>query len=310
MPNLTIVVDCNDLNYAREICDALHLFPDVMAVLPDHPAARRAEYASCWFPDPQLLTRSPGLKLIQAASAGVDHLPDAVFASPVPLCRVVDEDFRHGMFEYALWGVLWFQRHFDRALAHQRERVWKTYPQRAAADFRVGVMGLGEIGGYIATRLAGLGYHVSGWARSEKQLAGVRCYHGDAQADDFFAELDALINVLPLTEQTRGILAQPLLDRLPAGAVLINCGRGEHMVNHDVLQALDSGRLAGAVLDVFPVEPLPDADPLWSHPQVVITPHMASIAPAEVIARQLLENIQRQRHALPLKNLVDKQIGY
>ncbi|ELS1888462.1 glyoxylate/hydroxypyruvate reductase A, partial [Raoultella ornithinolytica] len=157
---------------------------------------------------------------------------------------------------------------------------------------------------------AGLGYHVSGWARSEKQLPGVRCYHGDAQAGEFFAELDALINVLPLTEQTRGILARPLLDRLPAGAVLINCGRGEHMVNHDILQALDSGRLAGAVLDVFPVEPLPQDDPLWLHPQVVITPHMASIAPAEVIARQLLENIHRQQRALPLNNLVDKQRGY
>lgn len=138
----------------------------------------------------------------------------------------------------------------------------------------------------------------------------MHCYHGDAQAAGFLGDLDALINVLPLTEQTRGILARPLLDQLPEGAVLINCGRGEHMVNHDVLQALDSGRLAGALLDVFPVEPLPDADPLWSHPRVVITPHIASIAPAQVIARQLLENIQRQQQALPLKNLVDKQTGY
>lgn len=112
MPNLTIVVDCNDQNYAREICEALRLFPDVTAVLPEHPAARTAEYASCWFPDTSLLTRSPALKLIRAASAGVDHLPDNLFASSVPLCRVVDEDFRHGMFEYALWGVLWFQRSF------------------------------------------------------------------------------------------------------------------------------------------------------------------------------------------------------
>lgn len=144
MPNLTIVVDCNDQSYAREICDALQRFPEVTAVLPDHPAASDAQYASCWFPNPELLTRSPELQLIQAASAGVDHLPEAVFASDVPLCRVVDEDFRHGMFEYALWGVLWFQRHFDRALAHQRQRVWKIDPQRAAADYHVGVMGLGR----------------------------------------------------------------------------------------------------------------------------------------------------------------------
>ncbi|HBX8307381.1 TPA: glyoxylate/hydroxypyruvate reductase A, partial [Klebsiella pneumoniae] len=108
----------------------------------------------------------------------------------------------------------------------------------------------------------------------------------------------------------RGILAAPLFNRLPAGAVLINCGRGEHMVNEDVLAALESGQLAGAVLDVFPQEPLPADDPLWRHPQVVITPHMASAASAEVIARQLLENIQRQRRGLPLKNLVNKHAGY
>lgn len=138
----------------------------------------------------------------------------------------------------------------------------------------------------------------------------MRCYHGEAQAGEFLGQLDALINVLPLTEQTRGILAHPLLQQLPDGAALINCGRGEHMVNRDVLEALDSGKLSGALLDVFPVEPLPQQDPLWQHPQVVITPHMASIAQTEVIARQLLDNIQRLRQALPLKNLVNKQSGY
>ena len=162
-------------------------------------------------------------------------------------------------------------------------------------------MGLGEIGGYIADQLARLGYRVSGWSRSEKQLAGVTCYRGEEALDSFLGPLDGLINLLPLTAQTRGILAAPLFNRLPAGAVLINCGRGEHMVNEDVLAAL---------LDVFPQEPLPADDPLWRHPQVVITPHMASAASAEVIARQLLENIQRQRRGLPLKNLVNKHAGY
>ncbi|CCI75541.1 unnamed protein product [Klebsiella pneumoniae subsp. rhinoscleromatis SB3432] len=276
------MVDCNDADFARDICAALQQFPDVTALLPHHQAARDAQYASCWFPNPQLLTRSPGLKLIQAASAGVDHLPPALFASEIPLCRVIDEDFRHGMFEYALWSVLWFQRHFDRALAHQRTQTWKLYPQRAAADFHIGIMGLGEIGGYIADQLARLGYRVSGWSRSEKQLAGVTCYRGEEALDSFLGSLDGLINLLPLTAQTRGILAAPLFSRLPAGAVL----------------------------DVFPQEPLPADDPLWRHPQVVITPHMASAASAEVIARQLLENIQRQRRGLPLKNLVNKHAGY
>ena len=214
MSDITIVVDCNDADFARDICAALQQFPDVTALLPHHQAARDAQYASCWFPDPQLLTRSPGLKLIQAASAGVDHLPPALFASEIPLCRVIDEDFRHGMFEYALWSVLWFQRHFDRALAHQRTQTWKLYPQRAAADFHIGIMGLGEIGGYIADQLARLGYRVSGWSRSEKQLTGVTCYRGEEALDHFLGSLDGLINLLPLTAQTRGILAAPLFSRL------------------------------------------------------------------------------------------------
>ncbi len=178
---------------------------------------------------------------------------------------------------------------------------------RAAADFRIGVMGLGEIGGYIATRLAGLGitFPAGRAVRSSSPASGVITA---TRRPVNFAELDALINVLPLTEQTRGILARPLLDRLPAGAVLINCGRGEHMVNHDILQALDSGRLAGAVLDVFPVEPLPQDDLLWLHPQVVITTYGLDRASGWLLAscwRTFTASNARYRN-----NLVDKQRGY
>ncbi len=206
------------------------------------------------------------------------------------------------MFEYALWSVLWFQRHFDRALAHQRTQTGSSIP---SAPPPTSISAL-----WVWAKLAAIS--LTSWPASaigspagravKKQLTGVTCYRGEEALDHFLGSLDGLINLLPLTAQTRGILAAPLFNRLPAGAVLINCGRGEHMVNDDVLAALESGQLAGAVLDVFPQEPLPADDPLWRHPQVVITPHMASAAPAEVIARQLLENIQRQRRGLPLKN--------
>jgi len=310
MSESVILVDCNDQELSNELCTALQKKPGITVVLPASAEAINARYACCWQPDPMLLHHSPGLKLVQAASAGVDHLPEAIFASQVPVCRVVDDNFRHGMFEYALWGVLWFQRYFNRARTHQTNKVWKLYPQRRAADFHVGVMGLGEIGGYIASGLSQLGFRVSGWSRNAKQLPGTTSYVGQEQLGDFLQSLDVLINLLPLTPQTRGILAQPLLEQLPPGAALINCGRGEHMVSQDVLNALNSGRLAGAVLDVFPTEPLEQDSPLWHHPEVVITPHMASAATVEVITQQLLDNIQRLESGLPIHFLVDKAQGY
>lgn len=305
-----VVVDCDDPLLAEEICAALDYYPEVEAVLPTHPSAHAAHYASCWFPDPQLLTHCPNLKLVQAASAGVDHLPEALFMSDIPLCRVVDDNFRHGMFDYALWGVLHFQRYFDRAIRNQQRKHWQLYPQRASNVFQVGVMGLGEIGSYLASQLALLGYPVSGWARSEKSLAGVTCFAGEHQLDAFCRNLDVVINVLPLTEQTRGIIASPLFNKLPQGAALINCGRGAHMINHEVMAALDSGQLGGALIDVFPVEPLPDNDPIWTHPKVIVTPHMASSAQVSVIVAQLIDNIARVEQHRPLRNQVDKHHGY
>lgn len=310
MSERIVLVDCNDGELSDALCRILHQTPGIIVVLPGSAEAIEARYACCWQPDPQLLHNSPALKLVQAASAGVDHLPAAVFTHSVVVSRVVDDHFRHGMFEYALWGVLWFQRYFNRAMTHQHEKIWKLYPQRRAADFHIGVMGLGEIGGYIAEQLSKLGYQVSGWSRNAKHLPGVNGYAGDEQAGDFLQNLDVLINLLPLTEQTRGLIAQPLLEKLPAGAALINCGRGEHMVSQDVLQALNSGQLVGAVLDVFPVEPLEQSSPLWNHPGVVITPHMASAATAEVIAQQLLDNIQRLETGLPVNHQVDNSRGY
>ncbi len=305
-----VVVDCDDPQLAEEICSALADYTEVEAVLPSHPSAQAAHYASCWFPHPELLTHCPHLKLVQAASAGVDHLPEALFTSDVPLCRVVDDNFRHGMFEYALWGVLHFQRYFDRAIHNQQQKRWQLYAQRPSHAFRVGIMGLGEIGSYLASQFASLGYPVSGWARSEKTLAGVDCFAGPDQLDAFCHNLDVLINVLPLTAQTHGILGTPLLNRLPQGTALINCGRGDHMVNHEVIAALDSGQLGGAVIDVFPIEPLPSEDPMWTHPNVIVTPHMASSAQVSVIVSQLIDNIARVEQHRPLRNHVDKHHGY
>ena len=212
------------------------------------------------------------------------------------------------MFEYALWAITMVSS----AISTGR---WPTNGPKPGSSsparrrrLPIGIMGLsgGPISpiNWLASAIG------SPAGRAVKQLAGVTCYRGEEALDSFLGSLDGLINLLPLTAQTRSILAAPLFSRLPAGAVLITCGRREHMVNEDVLAALESGQLAGAVLDVFPQEPLPADDPLWRHPAGGHHPHMASAGSAEVIARQLLENIQRQRRGLPLKNLVNKHAGY
>lgn len=214
------------------------------------------------------------------------------------------------MTEYVRWAVLHFHRDFDRVTAQQRENRWQHHPQRPASQFKVGVMGLGSLGTAIAEDLAGAGYIVRGWARSVRQLPGVTCHHGDNQLADFLDGLDMLINLLPLTDATRGILCSRTFDALAPGAAIINGGRGQHLRVDDLEQALTSGQLRGAVLDVFECEPLPVDDRLWQMSGVIVTPHMASAASHDVIVQQVAENARRLMCGAPLNNQVDPYLGY
>jgi glyoxylate/hydroxypyruvate reductase A len=284
--------------------------PQLRVVLADDPAAHEAEVAACWYPPEGSLGGLPNLRLIHSVAAGVDHLLTDRSGPDVPVCRVVDPDHRRGMTEYVRWTVLNFHRDFDRVVAQQRDNQWQRHPQRPAAGFKVGVMGLGSLGSAIAADLAGAGYAVRGWARSPRQLEGVACYHGDQPFEAFLAGLDILINLLPLTDATRGVLCAKTFRALAPGAAIVNVGRGQHLVIDDLKHALASGHLRGAVLDVFEQEPLPPQDPLWQMPGVVITPHMASAASHECIARQVAENVRRLLTGEPLNNPVDPSLGY
>ncbi|ARU93979.1 2-hydroxyacid dehydrogenase [Tatumella citrea] len=306
-----VVILSSSEQFSRELRQAFSLQrPDITPLFADDPAASGAEIAACWFPESGTLNRYPQLKLIHSVAAGVDHLGAELLQSGKVICRVVDENQKQGMFEYILWAVLYFHRDLNKVLKNNQHRHWQRYPQRLASEICIGIMGLGEIGRYVGEKLAQLGYRVNGWSRSRKNLPEIRCFSGDSEREQFLNESNILINLLPLTPETQGILCAATLSQLPQSAALINCGRGGHMVAQDIIYATESGWLQGAVLDVFPHEPLPAEDPLWTTPGIIVTPHMASAASFRTIARQIGENVDRFNSGSSPQNTINPISGY
>lgn len=284
--------------------------PQLSAVLADDPRAADAQIAACWFPLPGSLAALPNLQVVHSVAAGIDHLEHDPSCPDLPVCRVVDPGHRQGMNEYVRWAVIHFHRGFDQVFEQQRQRHWERPLQRPAHEFRIGVMGLGSLGSAIAQDLASAGYEVRGWARSSKDLPGVQAFAGSDALNPFLDGVELLINLLPLTHETRGILNRQTFERLANGAALVNVGRGGHLNIEDLQQALARGKLRGALLDVFEQEPLPASHSLWKTPGVTITPHMASAASHDCIAEQIAENFRRLNAGEPLLNSADRLLGY
>lgn len=251
----------------------------------------------CWSPPPGLLARMPRLSLVQSVGAGTDHITRDPGLPDVPVCRIVDPDMAAGMNAYVAWAVVHGQRHMGRYIESQRRAAWEESPIVPPGRHRVGIAGLGVLGQSAARALAAIGYAVRGWSRSPKDdlPAGCEAFHGDAARAEFLAGCDTLVCLLPLTEDTRGLLNAELFAQLPRGARLVNAGRGAHLVEDDLLAALESGQLASAVLDAFAEEPLPSGHPFWHHPRITVTPHIATRTGPEAIARQTHDNLARLR---------------
>jgi glyoxylate/hydroxypyruvate reductase A len=257
------------------------------------------------------LRRYPNLRLVVSMGAGVDHLLAPPGPPPgVPVARLVDVRLTQAMSEWVLLNVLRFHRQDPEYRAQQAARVWHELPAPDTAGRRVGILGLGALGADAAGKLAALGFPVSGWSRRPKALPGIACHHGPEGFDALLAASDILVCLLPLTPATRGILDAKAFARLPRGAFLLNAARGGHVVQQDLLAALDSGHLAGAALDVTEPEPLPPDSPLWTHPKLVLTPHVASITIPASVAPQVVENLRRARAGAPILNQVDLAAGY
>lgn len=269
------------------------------------------DYALVWKPPAGELARCPNLRLIVSLGAGIDHLTeDPELPRGVPICRMVDRYLTMRMTEYVVLHVLRHHRRQRAYDAQQRARAWEWLGEPAAADRKVGVMGLGVLGGDAAAKLAALGFDVAGWTRTSKQLPGIEGFHGPEGLDRFLGRTEILVCLLPLTPETRGIINRQTLAALPRGASLVNAARGGHLVEDDLLAALDAGHIAEATLDVFAEEPLPKQHRFWSHPRVTVTPHVASITDPTSSADFLVEQIRRLEAGEPLQHLIDSATGY
>jgi glyoxylate/hydroxypyruvate reductase A len=244
------------------------------------------------------LRRYPRLRLVQSLWAGVDKLlADPTIPTDLPIVRMVDPGMNTAMAETALWAVLTLHRGFHVYARQQRDSRWQPHPQRRADEVRIGVLGQGQMGSEVSRQLRTLGYRVTGWRRGEP-------------LEPVLADTEILVNLLPLTPDTRGLLDAARLRQLPRGAALVNLARGAHVVDGDLLAALDDGHLGHAVLDVFHQEPLPADHRYWSHPAVTVLPHVAAQTDARSAAQVVAQNLAAWRRGEPLAHQVDRRTGY
>jgi glyoxylate/hydroxypyruvate reductase A len=256
------------------------------------------------------MERFPQLELLFSVGAGVDQLEGAGIPEHLPVVRMTEPGIAQDMAEYVTLAVLALHRDWPLYLARQRQQVWQEQRNVPASRRRIGVLGLGMLGRQALRQLQPFGFPLAGWSRSGGEIEGVEVFAGEAQLPAFLARTDILVCLLPLTDQTRGLLNRQLFAHLPEGAALVNVGRGAHLVNDDLLAALNEGQLRAAVLDVCDPEPLPKDHPFWHDPRILITPHVASMTRPETAVTTLLEVIAQHQAGLPLTGLVDRHKGY
>lgn len=273
------------------------------------PAAVR--YAVVWRPQTGDIAKFPNLKAIVSIGAGIDHvLADSELPASVPIIRTVGDDLTQRMREYVALHVLRHHRDMPRQLQAQAERDWHAIVVPPAPNRVVGVMGLGNLGAAAAETIAALGFQTRGWSKSPKTIQGVETFAGPESMGAFLDGCEILVNLLPLTKHTAGILNADLFAKLPEGACVINCARGPHLVDADLIAALDAGHIKQATLDVFHQEPLPADHPFWGHKAITVTPHVASQIDAVTGGRIIAANLKTYEETGTCADLADAARGY
>ncbi len=286
-------------------------FPQMpFEIWPNVQDVNAVHYALVWNPPPGLLKTLPKLRAILSLGAGVDALLADPTTPQLPVVRLLDAGLAPQMAEYAIYAVLHFHRRMPAYRDQQTASTWRPLAPELAGEWPVGVMGTGVIGSLIARQLVSLGYPVRGWSRSGTRMDGVEIFAGNDRLDAFLHGCRIVVNVLPLTPQTKGILNADRFAAMPEGSYVVNIGRGGHLVEADLLAALDSGHIAGAMLDVFGEEPLPASHRFWSHPGVIVTPHIAGVTVAAEAEAQVIANVERMERGEAPVGVVDRGKGY
>lgn len=286
--------------------------PDIgiYSYLEDHPTDE-IEMALVWKHPKGTLAKYSNLKYIASSGAGVDFIfEDETTPKNIPITRVVDTMLASDMSEYVIAAIFSHIKGFYQYKIQQTKSLWKPKQYHRIADFTVGILGLGALGAVLAKDLVSFGFKTQGWSNSQKDISNVKSFAGQGELPDFLASSEILVCLLPLTNETAGILNKNLFSQLPKGAFVINAARGGHLVDQDLIEMLDSEHLSGATLDVFHQEPMSVDHPFWLHEKVHITPHYASVSDTASVVPQIIENYRRNQQGMPLLNLVSTDKGY
>ncbi len=292
---------------AIEACD-----PSVKVLKPDEVKDKTSiRFALAWNHPHGMFADYPNLSCISSFGAGVDHmLGDPHIPGHVQMVRIIDPRLSSDMAQFALAVIMKKLRRLSDFVRWQQEGRWNKKSYERIEEVRIGIMGVGVIGNHVAEYLQKIGFRTSGWARTPRSNASYPVFSGQEQLPSFLSATDILLCILPLTPNTKGILNIKTLSMLPQGAYVVNLGRGAHVVDHDLMDSIDSGHLSGAHLDVFEEEPLPVDHPFWRHPGIDITPHVASLTDPESVAPQIVDNYHRMKSGKTLCNTISRKQGY
>jgi glyoxylate/hydroxypyruvate reductase A len=269
------------------------------------------DFVICWKPKKNVFKQFPNIKIIQSVGASIEHIANSqTINTDCVITRIIDEKLSNDMWEFLLTIVMSELKNTTTYLAQKSSKIWQQNDYKSISNTSISILGLGQIGSYVAEKFGQIGFNVKGWSNSSKQIPNVTSYHKENEFNIFLNNSDFLINLLPLTDKTKGILNKSTFQELSRDSFVINVGRGEHLIEEDLINQLDNSLLSGALLDVFKEEPLPKEHLFWNHPKIQITPHVASLTNVKTATNQIIENYNRFFNNKELINIVSLKKGY